>query len=198
MDFKLICGIIAISLTIVSYLPYIRDIFARRTTPHIYSWLVWSVLQTIGVIAMINDGAHFGALGLAGDAFFCIIIFVLAIRFGTKNITRFDTACLIAAIATTIIYLFQDDPTLAVILISIIDFVAFFPTYRKGYEEPYSETARTFLLSGISHIFALFSLGEYTLITTLYVSSLLLTNSVIVGILVIRRKQLRTINAKAV
>jgi len=193
MDSKLIFAIISTALAIVCFFPYIRDILAKKTTPHIYSWLVWSILQSAGVVAMIIGGAQFGALGLAVGALFCISIFILSFKFGTKNITKFDTICLLGAIIAIVIWLIQDDPTLSVILITLIDFVAFLPTYRKGYLEPNSETISTYLLSSFSNAFALLAMANYSLVTSFYVSSLVLTNGVIVIILITRRRVVRMV-----
>ncbi len=85
----------------------------------------------------------------------------------------------------------QKNPTISVILVTIIDFVAFLPTYRKSYEEPHTETITTYFLSGASSLVALFALAEYSVATSLYVSSLVITNAVVVVILVIRRKSVK-------
>jgi hypothetical protein len=65
MNYKEFFGVIAVIIGLASFFPYLRDIFLRKTTPHMYSWLVWSILQTIGVIAMIVGHAGYGAFGLA-------------------------------------------------------------------------------------------------------------------------------------
>ncbi|MFA6042341.1 MAG: hypothetical protein WCV85_02230 [Patescibacteria group bacterium] len=193
MNLKLIFGIISTVFAIVCFLPYFKDIFAKKTKPHIYSWLVWSILQSVGVVAIVRGGGHFGALGLAVGALFCISIFFLSFKYGTKNITRFDTLCLIGSIATIIVWLLQHNPTLSVILVTLIDFVAFLPTYRKGYVDPNSETVPTYLLSAISNVFALLAIASYSLVTSLYVSSLVVSNGIIVLILILRKKYLRPI-----
>ncbi len=188
MDFKLIFGLISMALAIVSFFPYIRDILLKKTQPHIYSWLVWSILQSVGVIAMFIGGAKFGSLGLAVGALFCISIFFLCFKYGTKNITIFDSLCLSAAIIVIFVWLFQKDPTLSVILITLIDFMAFLPTYRKGFTEPKTETISTYLISAISNFFALFAVENYSIVTSLYITSLVITNIILVLILVFRRK----------
>jgi len=187
MNYKEFFGIVSVIIGLVSFAPYLRDIFLKKTTPHMYSWLVWSILQTIGVIAMIVGHAGFGAVGLAAGGLVSISVFLLSFKYGTKNITKFDTFCLIGALITTVIYLLQKDPFVAAILITIIDFIAFWPTYRKGYMEPHSETISTYLLSAISLSLALLAIANYSLITTLYIGSLVVTNLGIVIILIVRR-----------
>ncbi|HTW96559.1 MAG TPA: hypothetical protein VMD74_02785 [Candidatus Methylomirabilis sp.] len=188
MNLKLFFGIISTIIALVSFFPYLKDILGKKTFPHIYSWLVWSILQSVGAAAMLRGGASFGALSLAAGSLFCITIFFLSFKYGTKNITKFDTICLIGAIITIIVWLFQRNPLLSIILVTVIDIIAFMPTYRKGFADPGSETISTYFLSALANFFSLLAIANYSVITTLYLSGLLITNSLLVLILIIRRK----------
>ncbi len=42
---KEILTILSIALIFVGYIPYIRDIFRGKTHPHVFSWIVWSILN---------------------------------------------------------------------------------------------------------------------------------------------------------
>src|SRR5579872_3686300 len=116
MELKTIFAIIATVIGVASFAPYIIDTFNRKTQPHLYTWLIWTILQVTGVIAMYNSGAGIGILALSIGAFFCGAICVLAIKYGTKNITKFDTACLIGALASIVAYVFLHQPLFSVIL----------------------------------------------------------------------------------
>ena len=98
MEFKLFFGIASSILAIVCFIPYIRDILKRKTEPHTYSWLIWTILQTVGVMAQLKEGAGYGAWALGIGAFFCFAIFLLSLKYGTKNISQFDTLCLLASV----------------------------------------------------------------------------------------------------
>ncbi len=189
MDIKALSGIIAGILGIICYIPYLKDIFKSNTKPHIYSWLVWSILQTTGVIAMIAGGASYGALGLGIGSLFCIFIFFLSFKYGTKDITALDTICLIGSLLAILVWISQKNPLISVILITIIDFVGFIPTYRKSYRNPYSETISLYLLVVASNIFGVIAIAHYNIISTLYIGSLLVTNLVCALILFIGRRQ---------
>ncbi len=190
MDLKALSGIVAGITAIVCFIPYLRDIFKEKTTPHSYSWLIWSILQTVGVIAIIvNKGGYFGASGIAIGAIFCLTIFFLSLKYGTRNITRFDTFSFIAALIAILIWIFTKSALYSVILISIIDFVGFAPTIRKGYQEPMSETSSTYLIAAISNIFALLALSTYSIPTSLYLFSLVFSNGLFVIILLYRRRR---------
>lgn len=193
MDYKVILGILATVLGSISFLPYLRDILLKKTKPHVYSWLVWTIIQTVGVLAMIKGGASFGSLGLAIGSLFCFIIFVLSFKYGTRNITRLDTFLLISALIIIIVWLIQKDPLISVILVTLIDLIAFIPTYRKTYLAPDTETLSSYYLLVSANILSIFAIAHYSLATTLYISSLVTTDMIMIFILIFRRKKLAKI-----
>lgn len=187
---KFTCGIIATIIGTASFFPYLRDVFKKKTQPHTYTWLIWTILQVTGVLAMYNSGAGIGALTLGVGAFFCGYIFILSLKYGSKNITMFDTLCLIGALAATGVYFFLHDAVLAVILITVIDLVGFLPTMRKAYSEPYSETLSMYALFFVSSGFNLVAIGVYSITTTLYPATIMCTNLICTTILWARRKKI--------
>lgn len=191
MDPKLFFGIISSVIAVTSIIPYIWDIFHGKTKPHTYSWLIWAILQIIGVSAQMEDGAGYGAWALAIAATGSFLIFTLSFKYGTKNITKFDGICLIASLITLVVYLTIENPLYAVILVVTIDLLGFLPTFRKGWEEPLTETTSTYALSGIANFLGLFALQHYTLVTTIYIASLFLTNSIFVIMILFRTKHSR-------
>jgi len=188
MDPKLFFGIVSVFIAIASIIPYVRDIFRGQTKPHVYSWLIWTILQIIGAAAQFQDGAGYGAWALAIAALGSFLIFIFSFKYGTKNITRFDLACLIASCITLIVYFGMNNPLYAVLLVVIIDLLGFLPTFRKGWEEPSTETTSTYALSGFANFLGLFALQNYTLITTMYIGSLFLTNASFVTMIILRKK----------
>jgi len=182
------CGIIATIVSIIGFIPYLKDIFRRKTQPHSYTWLIWTILQVTGVVVMFNSGAGMGALPLAVGVGFCIYIFILSLKYGTKNITVFDTVCLAGALAAIVVYVFLHDAVLSVILVTIIDFVGFLPTLRKAYSEPYSETLSLFAIGIITGIFSIAAIPSYSIATTLYPAFIMFANVFCVSLLWIRRR----------
>ena len=184
-------ALISLVIGLFSIIPYLRDIFMNKTHPHMYSWLIWSILQTMGVVIMIIGGAHYGALGLGAGALVIIFVFILSIPYGTKDITTFDTLCLIGALLTIPVWLVTKDAVVSIILISVIDAIGFLPTYRKSYVDPYSETLIMWVLNIIMYTASIGALEVYSVGTTLYLGTLIATNSVCVAIIVVRRRTIR-------
>ena len=190
MNVQTIFATLSAVIGISSFVPYLRDIFRLKTTPHSYSWLIWGLLQGTGALAMISSGASWGAASVTIGAFLCTSVFLLSLRYGTKNITLFDTVCFIGALLATAVWFSLHDALLAIVLVSLIDLLAFLPTFRKAYAEPYSETTLTYVLSGIADGLAILALATFSVTTSLYLFTLVVTNFACAGILWLRRARL--------
>ncbi len=176
-------------MALYSYIPYFRDIFAGKTKPHAFSWLVWFLLTAIGFLAQVSDDAGAGAWVTGFTAFISFFIFLAALKKGEKNITKLDWLFLGAALFAMVPWLIMDDPLISVILVTLIDALGFAPTFRKAYYKPYEETLITFLLSAIKFVIAIIALSNYSVVTVLYPLSLVIANGAFVIMLVIRRRR---------
>ena len=190
LDYKTICAYTACAIGSACFIPYIRDIYKKKTKPHIYTWLIWTILQVTGVVAMYNSGAGIGILALATGSVLCAYTCILSLKYGTKNITTFDTLCLIGALVSIAVYIFLKQPLLSIILISAIDFVGFLPTLRKAYIEPYSETLAMFAFFALSGTFTMLALHDYSFTTILYPLTLIGINIIATLVIWIRRKNI--------
>ncbi len=181
---------IGVIITFIAYIPYFRDIFAGKTKPHAFTWLIWSVLTGIAFFAQLSDGGGVGSVVLGITALVSFMIFLIALKVGKKNIVKVDWIFLFFSLLALAIWFVTEDPFWSVILITVIDAVAFAPTFRKAYKDPYTETLSTFLLSGVKFIFAIAALEAFTTATVLYPLSLVFANGLFVVMLIIRRNQI--------
>jgi len=187
MSLKFIFAIISSLISIFCLIPYIIDTLNGKTKPHSYSWLIWAILQIIGIVSMLSAGAGIGILSLCIGVFFCIFIFILSLYYGTHNIKLFDKICLAGALLAVIIYFFIHDATLAVIIVVITDFIGFLPTIRKSYEEPKTETPITYILSAVAAVFAIAALSVFNFTTSIYLISLVISDG-ICGLIILYRR----------
>lgn len=188
-DIKTYVGFAAIIVAVVSYVPYFRDIFAGKTKPHAFTWLVWAVLNGIAFAGQVqgNGGAGAWAVGFTTLATFSI--FILALFKGEKDIRRFDWLCLIGSALSLIPWIITNDPLISVVLITIIDVFGFMPTIRKSIKRPHQETLSTFILSTLKYGLVVVALGEYSLVTLLFPLTIALLNGLFVVLLIVRRRQ---------
>ena len=190
MNIKFSLAILSSLLQFLAYYPYFRDIAKRKTQPHMYSWLIWGVLQLTGTAAIFKGEGGYGAWALLLGGLLCLCVFSLSFKFGTKNIIKFDVLCLIGALFAFIAYIFVSNPLYSIILVTLIDLIAFLPTFRKGFEEPNSETVSTYFLSVLVNILGLIALQYYSATTLLYGLSLVITNGLFCILLIQRRRNL--------
>jgi hypothetical protein len=189
LEYKVIFALTAASLEIIANFPYIRDILARKTKPHLFTWLVWSLLTWISFFILASEGAGVGAWVTGVTAVACLVILTLSFFFGERKITTSDWVCLILAFFALALWKVTNDAFLAIIIIILVDTLGFIPTFRKTFLKPYEETLSTYLLVTCKHLLVLLALQMYTPTTVLYSSVLLLTNLLFVVMLITRRKK---------
>ena len=188
MDVKIILTVIATAIGVVAFFPYLRDTFSLKTKPHAYTWLIWAITQGTAVFGIWHGGGGWGALNLTIGTLFVIVVFLFSIKYGTKNITKNDTAILIAALSVIIVWWRLDQPLISVIMVSVIDVIGYVPSFRKSYQEPWSETLISWILFSASNIFAILALKEYNLLTVTYLAAITSANIALFLICFFRRK----------
>ncbi len=190
MNWHLLFAGIASVISIVCFIPYLRDIFRGKTKPPSYTWFVWSALQAVVAQAMWRSGAGVAIAPLVIGAIVCFFIFILSLRYGTRGVGKgtaaFDLVCLMGALCTIVAYIFFHDPLVSVVLATITDGIGFLPTLRKVYKEPQTETASTHLLSGVSNVFALSALASFSVATVLYLAVIMVLDF-LCGFLALRK-----------
>ncbi|HEY4964023.1 MAG TPA: hypothetical protein VIH90_04980 [Candidatus Saccharimonadales bacterium] len=190
MIIKETIGVIAVVLSFVAYVPYIRDILKGKTKPHIYSWFVWGFLTTIIFALQVKGNGGPGAWVTLSAGVFSFIVFFLGLKHGDKNITKSDTVFFIAALVATGIWMFAKQPALSVILLVSIDMIGFIPTIRKSWKKPHEETLFLWSLNGFRHGLSILALRQYSILTVLYPAVWTAANILFSLMLVIRRKNL--------
>jgi len=187
MDIKILFSISASAIGILAFLPYIRDIFRRKTKPHIYTWFIVTLVQGMAAVAILQGGGKWGALWLCVNAIFNLFIFLLCFRYGTKDITLFDTLVSLGTLATILLWWQLHNPYLAIVIASAIDFFAQVPTMRKTYFDPWSETISLYICFIISNFLTIAAAKEYNFLTVYYLSVMTLANVIIIFICLTRR-----------
>jgi len=179
---------IAAILTVIGNVPYVRDVFTNKIQPHPYTWLVWSVVSGVTLAGQVAKGGGIGSIPTAISEMFTILIFIVSLRYGFRNIVRKDTYFLMAALLGLIPWALTNDPTISVIIVVGIDVVAFIPTLRKTWRKPESETPVLYAMNVLRHILTLFSLEAYNVATTLHSIAMIVTNTVMTAFILRRKK----------
>lgn len=190
MGYRGILGIAATVIALASYVPYFRDIIARKTKPHAFTWLIWGVLTGIAFVGQLVGHAGPGAWVTGFTAVICLAIAAIAAVSGERYIARLDWIALAGAGLALIVWFLTRGPLLSVILITIIDNIGFVPTLRKSYYRPGEETMSTFMLSGLKWVLGIVALDHLSVTTALFPFSIVVASWLFVVMLLVRRKQL--------
>ena len=191
IQYKIVLGYAAVLLTFLSYVPYLKNIFQGKTKPHIFSWIVWTLISATAFAVQIAKGAGAGAWATGATTIICLTILIFSFFKGEKNIVLFDWVGLSMSMLALISWWIARQPLLAVILVTITDAISSSLTFRKGFYKPFEETASTFALNSFKWIIAVFALQSFTISTWLYPVSLIITNGAIALMLFIRRQKLK-------
>ncbi|MEN9649443.1 MAG: hypothetical protein RL094_410 [Candidatus Parcubacteria bacterium] len=184
-------AIIAAVLAFVGNISYLKDVFKGRVQPHPYTWLVWSIVSMTTFFGGLAKGAGIGALPTGIAEGFTIIIFLFSLKhlFQGKagHIRTIDNYFLAICLLGLIPWALTKDPTISVVIVVLIDIIAFIPTLRKTWAHPQSEKPLLYEMNVARHVLTLFSLQTYNIATTFHSIAMICTNSLMTGF--IKRKK---------
>jgi hypothetical protein len=191
MELKIIASIISVIFGTISFIPYLKDIFSKKTQPHLYTWLIWTLTQGTATVALWYGNGGLGGLNLTIGTFLILCVCFFSIKHGTKNITIHDTIILFISILAIIIWWQLKQPVLSIILVSVIDLLGYIPTYRKSYMHPWSENLLAWIGFSMGNIFAIAALDEYNFLTLTYLVFIVIGNTIFSFFIFIRRFYLK-------
>lgn len=190
MNIKILFAVLATLAELFGLLPYIKEVVLKKIQPHPYTWLIWGITQSVAVAGLWIGGGGIGALSLTITTLLIIITFFLSIRGSSKIITKQDAVVLAAALLSIIIWVTLDSPLLAVLLVSAIDVVGYIPTFRKSYNNPWSEKLSSWIIFSLAKVFAYLALANYNFLTISYIAALFAANGSLSVYLFWRRTQI--------
>ncbi|QQG37765.1 MAG: hypothetical protein HYS26_04030 [Candidatus Kaiserbacteria bacterium] len=188
-DYQIVLGWLSVIIGLASYVPYFRDIFAGTTKPHPFSWFVWTLITGITFFAQVTAGGGLGAWATGATMVANFAVVLLALRRGERGITKIDWACFVGALAGILVWALTKNPLAAVLIVTVVDALAFAPTVRKAYEKPRSETLSLFVWGVVKYALAIPALAIFNFTTVLFPASVIVLNVLFVGVVLIRRRQ---------
>jgi hypothetical protein len=155
-------------LVVVATVPYIVDTLKGKTKPNAISWFTWSLLGALGAAAAISGHATQTAIFTASLALCNLGVVVASLPYGIKRYTGLDIACQLLAVAGIVLWRVTNNPSLAVTLVILSDFIGAIPTYRHIWRSPYEETLRAYVLFVVASVVTIFSLASFRYISAAY------------------------------
>ncbi|NDG04117.1 MAG: hypothetical protein EB121_02005, partial [Alphaproteobacteria bacterium] len=195
MDFTPIAGILGTIARLTGDALYVHSVAYGRTRPHIASQLPWAVIGGIIFASQIAEEAGPSIWIYAVNFLMCVVYVGLALWRGTRDIKPVDWVVVGAASLGIPFWLLAHDPLYAVLWVTAIDIVCYYPICRKSWNNPWSEPRIPYLLSSIKHVFILLALVNFNLTTSIYSFAMIVANIFLVGLLLLRRRQLQSPSA---
>jgi hypothetical protein len=190
MSIKIIFSAISVIIGLLAFLPYLKSTISKKTKPHAFTWLIWGITQGTASVGLWVGGGGIGAISLTIGTVLVFVIFFMSLKHGEKNITKSDKIVLTLALSAIAIWLFLDNPFLAVLLVSLIDVSGYIPTFRKSYNKPWTENPVSWGMFTFGNIFAILALANYNFLTLSYITAISSANIILLIFLITRRRQL--------
>ena len=162
-------SLIAIFITFVAFIPYIRSIRRGETKPHVFSWAIWGSTTFVVFLAQLADEGGAGAwpIGISG----LITIYVAWLAYSKKtdtSITRADWLFFAMGMMSLPLWYVTSDPLWAVVILTFVDVLGFGPTFRKAYLRPFEEQLTFYVLMCARNLIVIMALEHYSATTVLF------------------------------
>jgi hypothetical protein len=184
-------GLIAVALTFLAYIPYYRDIIRGKTHPHIYSWSLWGIMTVLIVALQIEGGAGVSTLVTAAAGLLCLGVIILGYKKGKRDITKSDKVTALLSLLAMGFWLIAEQPVVSIVLVVAADLLAFYPTFRKSWNHPYTETLSLYVTNSLRFMLALVASENYTILAVLWPATWVVANALFSIMLTVRRRALR-------
>jgi hypothetical protein len=196
MSDKEILSAVAIALTFVLFVPYVRAIRRGTIMPHAFSWIIWGSVTFMVFLAQLAGQGGVGAwpIGVSGIITFYIALLAYLKR-GDTHVTRSDWAFFAAALAALPIWFVTANPLWAVVMLTTVDLVGFGPTVRLSYHHPHRESALFFGLAAVRNLLVILALEHYSVTTTLFPAAVGAACLLLCAMLLWRRRMVAALNA---
>jgi len=184
-------GIIAVVMTIIAFLPYIRSIQRGETKPHVFSWVIWGLTTFVVFLGQMADGGGAGAwaIGVSG----IITMYVAWLAYTKKSdiqITKVDWTFFIIALCALPLWYINDDPLWTVVILTSIDVLGFGSTFRKSYYKPFDEQLSFYVWMTSRNVISIAALMHYSVTTVIFPALTGFLALLFILMLLVRRKQL--------
>jgi hypothetical protein len=179
-DIKLWFGLAAAAVAVVNYLPYLIGGIKKTLKPHAFSWIIFTIITATISVAQFSGGAGAGAWATGATSITTFLIALLALRNGGYRVTRSDKLSFLGALIAIPAWIVTENALVAVLILTCIETLGFFPTYRKAFLHPYDESILAFSLTILKYVLALAAMQEYNLVTVLFPIALIILSTILI------------------
>lgn len=153
-----ISAFLSTALAIYCTVPYVQAILKGKTKPHQLSWLVFTIMNFIVFLSQFLEGARLSILISLTFLLGSLIIFLLSLKYGVRDSSKWDMALFIFALCTIVVWYLTKSNSLAIWLTVVIDLAATTMTILKIKAQPYSEDPTPWIIASVAYVFTILTL----------------------------------------
>lgn len=174
-------------LAFAVYVPYYISILQKKTKPHLYTYVIGAMLGAIAFVGSWISGGGAGTWSIGASALLVVGVVLLSLKYGTRDVTKIDAYFASAAVLAVIPWILTKNPTISVILVALIEYLAIAPTLRKTWNDPTSEPYTVWGLNVVKHGLTVAAISNFSLATVFYPAAMVLMNAILTGEIILRR-----------
>ncbi|NBX74554.1 MAG: hypothetical protein EBQ89_09700 [Alphaproteobacteria bacterium] len=181
-------GLIILLLSIPGSLWRLWGLHTGRFKPHFFSWFIWALITFISFGAQWHEGAGPGSWYNLSAAVLCLYIAVFSLRYRQTMIKRIDWVCFILSLLAIVGWVLTHNPLVAVMIVCVADVLAFLPTFRHNWRNPWDDQLFGYTTGAINYGLSLLAMDVVNATTTLHPIVIIITNMSFVAMALWRRR----------
>ena len=158
MSFHAVTAFLSTAIAIYCTIPYVLAILRGRTKPHQLSWLVFVIMNGIVFLSQYLEGGRSSVLIALAFFIGSLLIFILSLKYGTRETSRWDKGLFVFALVTIVAWVFTRSNEVAIWLTVLIDVAATMMLILRLRTQPNSEAALPWALGTLAYVFTTLSL----------------------------------------
>lgn len=173
---------------------YIRQTLKGETKPNRVTWLMWSIAPLIGTVAAISDGVRLAILPVFMAGFAPLLVFIASFKNKKAywKLEKFDYVCGTLSALALILWGITKEPMIAIIFSISADLFAAFPTFKKSWKHPETESVEAYSTGLFNALTSFFALKTFAFSELAFPIYLVLLNSSL-ALIIYRAKKLNKI-----
>ncbi|MFA5098997.1 MAG: hypothetical protein WC461_02155 [Candidatus Paceibacterota bacterium] len=182
-------SVLAGLLSIVALVPYIRGILRKETRPAKASWVVWAIVDVVILASMYAKGVVNGQI--IGTVVGCLIVTVLALKYGAPGWTKLDKFCLIGAVLGIFIWQMSGEAIHGIVIALTVSAIGSVPTFVSAWEDHRRENKPAWAMVWFGSLCMFGAIPEWTFASAVQPVTFFVLQSVLIYILFVRPRLLR-------
>ena len=187
-DWRAALGLLSVAMAIGAAAIYVAQTLRSAVRPHPLSWFLFGVLSGTGAWVQFDAGARAGSWALMAMTAICFLFVAASLARGERSFSRAEWAFAAASLATFALYFATRNANAAAALVTLIDALAFGPTFVRGWRRPKADSATAFAINGAKYVPSLLAMDPLNFATAFYPATLVVLNALVALMLVARRR----------